>query len=40
MLYRVSLPFLLVMALGVLLITYVPAMTVGFHDWFVGRFGK
>ncbi|HVY60626.1 MAG TPA: TRAP transporter large permease subunit [Planctomycetota bacterium] len=32
-LYKVALPFLAIMALGVLLITYVPAMTTGFLHW-------
>jgi C4-dicarboxylate transporter DctM subunit len=32
-LYRVALPFLLIMGAGVLLVTYVPAMTSGVLDW-------
>ena len=35
-LYKVALPFLLIMALGVLLTTYVPAMTTGFLAWVRG----
>jgi tripartite ATP-independent transporter DctM subunit len=32
-LYKVALPFLVIMALGVLAVTYVPAMTTGFLGW-------
>ncbi len=32
-LYKVALPFLLIMAVGVLLATYVPAMTTGVLEW-------
>ena len=33
-LYKVALPFLIIMALGVLLVTYVPAMTTGVLQWY------
>jgi len=35
-LYKVSLPYLLIGALGVLLTTYVPAMTTGILEWVKG----
>ncbi|MBN1961648.1 MAG: TRAP transporter large permease subunit [Deltaproteobacteria bacterium] len=35
-LYRVTLPFLLVRIVGVLLITYVPFISIGFLDWIRG----
>ena len=33
LLYKVALPFLIIMAVGVLLVTYIPAMTNGFLHW-------
>ena len=33
LLYRKALPFLIIMSIGVLLITYVPAITTGIVDW-------
>jgi hypothetical protein len=36
-LYRVSLPFLLIGAVGVLLVTYAPFMTDGVLAWVRGR---
>jgi len=33
LLYRKALPFLIIMSVGVLLITYVPAITTGIVDW-------
>jgi len=35
-LYKVSLPFLLISAAGLLLVTYIPALTTGFLAWWKG----